>query len=174
MFSLVWIMLPMMRTQSAGQPVAESRGGEQLKEVAERGRNIGKKTERYVMALHSTDQWDGGSNIAKTIQKGSAYFWIKNGKDDNKRTKTGKVFATTVNPVRREEYEYVGPQVDTSTPTMHPDGFIAHASTVTARSMAKDCRGVPRNVNPVNARNPTVRHAMSVVVLTMSDQLVLD
>ncbi|GKG38379.1 putative reverse transcriptase domain-containing protein, partial [Tanacetum coccineum] len=23
--------------------------------------------------------------------------------------------------------------------------------------LAKDCRGVPRNVNPVNARNPTVR-----------------
>ncbi|GJS15638.1 reverse transcriptase domain-containing protein [Tanacetum coccineum] len=44
----------------------------------------------------------------------------KNGRDDNKRTRTGNDFATTVNP-------------------------------------AKDCRGVPRNVNPVNARNPTVR-----------------
>ncbi|GJV59044.1 putative reverse transcriptase domain-containing protein [Tanacetum coccineum] len=42
----------------------------------------------------------------------------KNGKDDNKRTRTGNAFATTVNP---------------------------------------DCRGVLRNVNPVNARNPTVR-----------------
>ncbi|GJY96416.1 putative reverse transcriptase domain-containing protein [Tanacetum coccineum] len=42
----------------------------------------------------------------------------KNGKDDNKRTRTGNVFSTTINP---------------------------------------DCRGVLRNVNPVNARNPTVR-----------------
>ncbi|GJU48904.1 putative reverse transcriptase domain-containing protein [Tanacetum coccineum] len=42
----------------------------------------------------------------------------KNGRDDNRRTRTGNVFATTINP---------------------------------------DCRGVPRNVNPVNARNPTVR-----------------
>ncbi|GJW88856.1 putative reverse transcriptase domain-containing protein [Tanacetum coccineum] len=42
----------------------------------------------------------------------------KNGKDDNKRTKTGNAFATTANP---------------------------------------DCRSVPRNVNPVNARNPPVR-----------------
>ncbi|GJV12392.1 putative reverse transcriptase domain-containing protein [Tanacetum coccineum] len=42
----------------------------------------------------------------------------KNGRDDNKRTRTGNAFATTVNP---------------------------------------DCRGVPRNVNPINARNPTVR-----------------
>ncbi|GJX79388.1 zinc finger, CCHC-type, retrotransposon gag domain protein [Tanacetum coccineum] len=42
----------------------------------------------------------------------------KNGRDDNKRTKTGNFFATTINP---------------------------------------DCRGVPRNVNPINARNPTIR-----------------
>ncbi|GJS59637.1 putative reverse transcriptase domain-containing protein [Tanacetum coccineum] len=41
----------------------------------------------------------------------------KNGRDDNKRTRTGNAFATTVNP---------------------------------------DCRGVPRNLNPVNARNPIV------------------
>ncbi|GKE94237.1 hypothetical protein Tco_1579092 [Tanacetum coccineum] len=42
----------------------------------------------------------------------------KNGRDDNKRTRTGNAFATTANP---------------------------------------DYRGVPMNVNPVNARNPTVR-----------------
>ncbi|GKD79597.1 putative reverse transcriptase domain-containing protein, partial [Tanacetum coccineum] len=42
----------------------------------------------------------------------------KNGRDDNKRTRTGNAFATTTNP---------------------------------------DCRSMPRNVNPVNARNPTVR-----------------
>ncbi|GJS49242.1 hypothetical protein Tco_0599363, partial [Tanacetum coccineum] len=53
----------------------------------------------------------------------------KNGRDDNKRTRTGNVFATTVNPVGRKNMGY----------------------------LAKDCRGVPRNVNPVNARNPTVR-----------------
>ncbi|GJR19585.1 putative reverse transcriptase domain-containing protein [Tanacetum coccineum] len=48
----------------------------------------------------------------------------KNGIDDNKRTKTGNVFATTVNPVGRENMDF---------------------------------RGVPRNVNPVNAKNPIVR-----------------
>ncbi|GKA18430.1 putative reverse transcriptase domain-containing protein [Tanacetum coccineum] len=58
----------------------------------------------------------------------------KNGKDDNKRTRIGNVFATTVNP---------------------------------------DCRGVPRNVNPVNARNPTVRacYECGSTVPTMSGQL---
>nr|GEU96494.1 hypothetical protein [Tanacetum cinerariifolium] len=53
----------------------------------------------------------------------------KNGRDDNKRSTTGNVFATTANPVGREN--------------------IGH--------LTKDCRGVPRNVNPVNARNLTVR-----------------
>ncbi|GJT65005.1 putative nucleotidyltransferase, ribonuclease H [Tanacetum coccineum] len=42
----------------------------------------------------------------------------RSGRDDNKRTRTGNAFTTTVYP---------------------------------------DCRGVPRNVNPVNARNLTVR-----------------
>ncbi|GJS89668.1 putative reverse transcriptase domain-containing protein [Tanacetum coccineum] len=53
----------------------------------------------------------------------------KNGRDDNNRTRTGNDFAMTVNPVRREN-------------TGH---------------LARDCRGMPRNMNPVNARNPTVR-----------------
>ncbi|GJT43889.1 putative nucleotidyltransferase, ribonuclease H [Tanacetum coccineum] len=52
----------------------------------------------------------------------------RNGRDDNKRTRTGNAFATTVNPVGREN-------------TGH---------------LAKDCRGVPKNLNPVNARNPIV------------------
>ncbi|GKC31660.1 putative reverse transcriptase domain-containing protein [Tanacetum coccineum] len=51
----------------------------------------------------------------------------KNGRDDNNRTRTGNAFATT--PCRKREYGY----------------------------LAQDCRGVPRNANLVNARNPTVR-----------------
>ncbi|GKE44857.1 putative reverse transcriptase domain-containing protein [Tanacetum coccineum] len=50
----------------------------------------------------------------------------KNGKDDNKRTRTENAFATTTNLVRRENMGAV-PKV------------------------------VPRNVNPINARNPTAR-----------------
>nr|GEU91825.1 putative reverse transcriptase domain-containing protein [Tanacetum cinerariifolium] len=46
----------------------------------------------------------------------------KNGKDDNKRTRTVNAFATTTNPIGREN---------------------------------TDCRVVPRNVNPVNVRNPS-------------------
>ncbi|GKE16220.1 putative reverse transcriptase domain-containing protein, partial [Tanacetum coccineum] len=50
----------------------------------------------------------------------------RNVRDDNKRTRTGNAFATTTNPVRRENMGAV-PKV------------------------------VPRNVNPINARNPTSR-----------------
>ncbi|GJT73905.1 putative reverse transcriptase domain-containing protein [Tanacetum coccineum] len=52
-----------------------------------------------------------------------------NGREDNKRTRTGNAFATTTNPIGREN-------------TGH---------------FAKDCRVVPRNVNPINARNLTIR-----------------
>ncbi|GKA90704.1 putative reverse transcriptase domain-containing protein [Tanacetum coccineum] len=45
----------------------------------------------------------------------------RNGRDDNKRARTGNAFATTANPVRG------------------------------------DCRVVPRNVNPINVRNPVAR-----------------
>ncbi|GJU77920.1 putative reverse transcriptase domain-containing protein [Tanacetum coccineum] len=53
----------------------------------------------------------------------------KNGRDDNKRTRTGNVFATTANPIGREN-------------TGH---------------FAKDCKVAPSNVNPNNARNPVAR-----------------
>ncbi|GKE96880.1 putative reverse transcriptase domain-containing protein, partial [Tanacetum coccineum] len=52
----------------------------------------------------------------------------RNERDDNKRTRTDNAFATTTNPVRKEN--------------------MGH--------LAKDCRVVPRNMNPVNARNLTV------------------
>ncbi|GJX80785.1 putative reverse transcriptase domain-containing protein [Tanacetum coccineum] len=54
----------------------------------------------------------------------------RNLRDDNKRTRIGNAFATTTNPVRRER---------------------EHGH------FAKDYRDVPRNVNPVNARNTAAR-----------------
>nr|GEU68613.1 hypothetical protein [Tanacetum cinerariifolium] len=53
----------------------------------------------------------------------------RNVRDDNKRTRTVNAFATTTNAVEREN-------------TGH---------------FARDCRVVPKNVNPINTRNPTVR-----------------
>ncbi|GJX29383.1 putative reverse transcriptase domain-containing protein [Tanacetum coccineum] len=67
-----------------------------------------------------TDEAVRNGSINKVEKRGNVEETSKdkNGRDDNKRTRTGNVFATTVNP---------------------------------------DCRGVPRNMNPINARNPTVR-----------------
>ncbi|GJU50217.1 putative reverse transcriptase domain-containing protein [Tanacetum coccineum] len=78
-----------------------------------------------------TDEAVRNGSIKKVEKRGNVGEPSKDrsGRDDNKRTRTGNVFATTVNPVGREN----------------------------TGTWPKDCRGVPRNVNPVNARNPTVR-----------------
>ncbi|GJR03323.1 putative reverse transcriptase domain-containing protein [Tanacetum coccineum] len=81
----------------------------------------------------------------------------RNGRDDNKRTRTGNAFATTANPVRRE---YTGTTPKCTACNYH------HSPETPCRTcfncnrpghFAKDCRVVPRNVNPINARNPTAR-----------------
>nr|GFC30089.1 hypothetical protein [Tanacetum cinerariifolium] len=81
----------------------------------------------------------------------------KNGRDDNKKTRTRNVFATTVNPVGRENtgtwpkcttynsYHALGGPCRTCFNCNHPG------------QLAKDCKGVSRNVNPINARNLTIR-----------------
>ncbi|GKC40134.1 putative reverse transcriptase domain-containing protein, partial [Tanacetum coccineum] len=81
----------------------------------------------------------------------------KNGRDDNKRTRTGNAFATTANPVGRENTG-TWPKCTTCNSYHAPGGPCRTCFNCNRPShLAKDCRGVPRNVNPVNARNPTVR-----------------
>ncbi|GKD37542.1 reverse transcriptase domain-containing protein [Tanacetum coccineum] len=81
----------------------------------------------------------------------------RNGRDDNKRTRTVNAFATTTNPVRRENTGAV-PKCTTCN-THHPPEAPCRACFNCNRPghFAKDCRVVPRNVNPINARNLTVR-----------------
>ncbi|GKF29643.1 putative reverse transcriptase domain-containing protein, partial [Tanacetum coccineum] len=81
----------------------------------------------------------------------------KNGRDDNKRTRTGNSFATTANPVGRENIG-AWPKC-TNCNSYHAPGGPCRTCFNCNRPghLAKDCRGVPRNVNPVNARNPTIR-----------------
>ncbi|GKB53024.1 reverse transcriptase domain-containing protein [Tanacetum coccineum] len=81
----------------------------------------------------------------------------KNGRDDNKRTRTGNAFATTVNPVGRENTG-TWPKCTTCNSYHAPGGPCRICFNCNRPGhLAKDCRGAPRNVNPVNARNPTVR-----------------
>ncbi|GJX92031.1 putative reverse transcriptase domain-containing protein [Tanacetum coccineum] len=81
----------------------------------------------------------------------------KNGRDDNKRTRTGNAFTTTANPVGRENMG-AWPKCNTC------NSYHAHEGPCRScfnynnpGHLAKDCRDVTRNLNPVNARNPTVR-----------------
>nr|GEV58238.1 hypothetical protein [Tanacetum cinerariifolium] len=78
-------------------------------------------------------------------------------RDDNKRTRTGNDFAFTANPVGRENMGAW--RKCTTCNSYHAPGGPCRTCFNCNRSghLAKDCKGVPRNVNPVNARNPTVR-----------------
>ncbi|GJX36267.1 putative reverse transcriptase domain-containing protein [Tanacetum coccineum] len=81
----------------------------------------------------------------------------KNGRDDNKRTMTGNAFASTANPVGRENTG-VWPKCTTCNSYHAPGGPCRTCFNCNRPGhLAKNCRGGPRNVNPVNARNPTVR-----------------
>ncbi|GJZ25678.1 putative reverse transcriptase domain-containing protein [Tanacetum coccineum] len=81
----------------------------------------------------------------------------KNGRDDNKRTRTGNVFATTINLIGRENIG-TWPKYTICNSYHAPGGPCCTCFNYNRLShLAKDCRGVPRNVNPINARNLTIR-----------------
>ncbi|GJR95724.1 putative reverse transcriptase domain-containing protein [Tanacetum coccineum] len=81
----------------------------------------------------------------------------RNGRDDNKRTRTVNAFATTMNLVGRENTG-TWPKCTTCNSYHAPGGPCRTFYNCNCPGyLAKDCRSVPRNVNPVNARNPPVR-----------------
>ncbi|GJS28732.1 putative reverse transcriptase domain-containing protein [Tanacetum coccineum] len=81
----------------------------------------------------------------------------RSGKNDNKRTRTGKAFATTVNPVGRENTG-TWPKCTICNSYHEPGGPCRTCFNCNCLGhLEKDCRGVSRNVKPINARNPTVR-----------------
>ncbi|GJW43399.1 reverse transcriptase domain-containing protein [Tanacetum coccineum] len=78
----------------------------------------------------------------------------RNERDDNNRTRTGNAFATTTNPVRRENTGTT-PKCTTCNFYHPPEAPCCTCYNCNRPGhLAKDCRVVPRNVNPVNARNP--------------------
>ncbi|GJZ52399.1 putative reverse transcriptase domain-containing protein [Tanacetum coccineum] len=106
-----------------------------------------------------TDETVRNGSIKKVEKRGNVGepSKDKNGRDDNKRTRTGNAFATTVNPVGRENTG-TWPKCTICNSYHAPGGPCRTCFNCNRPGhLAKDCRGVPRNVNPVNARNPTVR-----------------
>nr|GEY64868.1 hypothetical protein [Tanacetum cinerariifolium] len=78
----------------------------------------------------------------------------RNGRDDNKRTRTKNAFATTTNPVRRENTGTT-PKCTTCNFYYPPEAPCYTCFNCNRPGhLAKDYRVVLRNVNPVNAKNP--------------------
>ncbi|GKE91720.1 reverse transcriptase domain-containing protein, partial [Tanacetum coccineum] len=141
-----------------------------------------KRIERYVYGLYPQIQGMVAATELKTIQKVVQIAGtltdeaLRNGsikknpekrgnvgepskdrnlRDDNKRTRAGNAFATTTNPVGREN-EGTVPKYTTCN-SYHAPGAPCRTCFNYNRpsNFTKDCRVVPRNVNLVNMRNPT-------------------
>ncbi|GJZ25120.1 putative reverse transcriptase domain-containing protein [Tanacetum coccineum] len=106
-----------------------------------------------------TDEAVRNGSIKKIKKRGNAGEPRKDrsGRDDNKRTRTVNAFATTVNPIGRANTG-TWPKCTTCNSYHAPDGPCRTCFNYNHLGhLARDYRGVLRNVNPVNARNPTVR-----------------
>nr|GEV26967.1 putative reverse transcriptase domain-containing protein [Tanacetum cinerariifolium] len=113
-------------------------------------------------------KYTAGSFVGKALTNGSIKKVQKrenvgepskdnNGRDDNKRTRIGNVFATTVNPVGRENAG-AWPKCTTCNSYQASEGPCRTCFNCNRPGhVAKYCRGFPRNMNPVKARNPPGR-----------------
>nr|GEV38340.1 reverse transcriptase domain-containing protein [Tanacetum cinerariifolium] len=108
-----------------------------------------------------TDEAARNGSIKKVEKKGNVGepSKDKNGRDENKRTRIGNVFvfATTMNLVGRENASAC-PKCATYNSYHAPGGPCCPCFNCNRPGhLAKDFRGIPRNVNPINARNLPVR-----------------
>nr|GEU67210.1 putative reverse transcriptase domain-containing protein [Tanacetum cinerariifolium] len=99
-------------------------------------------------------------SIKKVKKRGNVGEPIKdkNGRDDNNKTRTGSNFATTVNPIGRDN---MGAWLKCTTcKFFYAPGVPCHTCFNCNRPgyLARNCRVVPKNVNPVNVRNLTPAH----------------
>nr|GEW28139.1 reverse transcriptase domain-containing protein [Tanacetum cinerariifolium] len=177
------IMPLIMRTQSAARLVANHEEGERVNRLVEVGgvEDLERKIERYVYCLGPQIRGMVATTKPKTIQKvvqiSSALTdeavrnesikkvektgnvgepsKDKNDRNDNKRTRTKNAFATTANPVGRENTG-AWPKCTTSNSYHAPGGPCRTCFNCNHPvHFAKDCRVMPRNVNLINVRSPS-------------------
>nr|GEW36932.1 hypothetical protein [Tanacetum cinerariifolium] len=101
-----------------------------------------------------TDEAVRNRSIKKVEKRGNAGepSKDKNGRDDNKRTRTGNAFVTTANPVGRKNTG-AWPKCTTCDSYHAPKGPCRACFNCNRPDhLARDCRVVPRNVNPINGR----------------------
>ncbi|GJW31371.1 putative reverse transcriptase domain-containing protein [Tanacetum coccineum] len=110
--------------------------------------------ERYVYGLALQIRGMVAATEPKTIQKA---VQISGALTDEARTRTINDFASTANPIGRENMG-TWPKCTTCNSYHAPGGPCRTCFNYNRPGyLVKDCRGVSRNVNHVNARNPTVR-----------------
>ncbi|GJX31523.1 putative reverse transcriptase domain-containing protein [Tanacetum coccineum] len=153
------MMLPRVQQPSWGEILEHS--GHNLLDVTNVNSRVQKGNDSHLQLLSGalTDEAVRNGSIKKVVKRGSVGEPNKDRsrRDDNKRTRTVNAFATTINPVGRE---------NTSTWSKCTICNSFHAPSGLCRicyncnhpgHLARDCRSVPRNMNPVNDRNLTVR-----------------
>ncbi|GJW15595.1 putative reverse transcriptase domain-containing protein [Tanacetum coccineum] len=114
--------------------------------------------ERYISGA-LTDEAVRNGSIKKVEKIGSVGEPSKDrsGRGDNKRTRIVNAFATTINPVGRENIG-TWPKCTICNSFHAPGGLCRTCYNCNRPShLERDYRSVPRNVNPVNARNLIVR-----------------
>ncbi|GJX32855.1 reverse transcriptase domain-containing protein [Tanacetum coccineum] len=108
-----------------------------------------------------TDEAFRNGLLRKNIEKrgnGGELSRDGNVRDDNKRSRTRRSFATTTNPVRRE-YTGTAPKCTNCSFYHNPEMPCRKCTNYNRLGhFAKDCRAGPRMVNLVNVRNPTTAH----------------
>ncbi|GJX53713.1 putative reverse transcriptase domain-containing protein [Tanacetum coccineum] len=117
----------------------------------------GKRIERYVYGLALQIRGMVAATEPKTIQKAVQIAGTLTDEALRNGTRTGNAFAITTNPVRRDNTGTVPKCNICNTHHLPEAPYRTCFNCNRPGHFAKDCRVAPRNVNPVNARNPTAR-----------------
>ncbi|GKC15074.1 reverse transcriptase domain-containing protein [Tanacetum coccineum] len=105
----------------------------------------------------SDEEIRNGSLKMNTEKRGNVWELSRNENvmDDNKRSRTGRVFATITNPVRKE---YTGTTPKCTHYSYHHNPKMPYRKCTNCNRFGhfvRDCKAGPRMVNLVYARNPT-------------------